>query len=254
MAIFDMPFAINGDRNENLPTDTQSDGSISRETGWTQEYAKKKNLGGKVIQRRDMNQILFECQQGVNTLEARFNQIASGILVVETLNSEMGILGVGTQIYCRENKCMYIVVENSDLIPTSTLNDAINLQAVDNLTPSNQICLNYTGNDTLSFMLPKPCSSFFVQKTANWGSSMNLNGTYSQTSKLKINELEVGSVQSIVTGYRSGGSGYAYYRSADNTKGTKIDLNAIYPTGTLITIEQTSSGATPTSGFFVIYF
>lgn len=66
MAVFKTKFAQNGDRNA-IPQ-TSSNGSVNWAEGWTSDYSKNPLSGGKYIERQDMNGILYEITNAIETI------------------------------------------------------------------------------------------------------------------------------------------------------------------------------------------
>lgn len=64
--IFNYPFAKDGDRNTNIPEANAQDNSVSMQSGWTLPYELNPVNGGKYIERKDMNEILFRAFDGIN--------------------------------------------------------------------------------------------------------------------------------------------------------------------------------------------
>lgn len=149
MAIFDTLFAENGIRN-NIPTSEQQTGVLSVETGWTQEYAKNPLMGGRFVKLGDMNAIIHDTQKGVNDLESRVNNLL-GVSVVSALSTVIGVGEIGKQFYCTANENMYLLIDNSQLLDSSTLQDAIDLNAVKNITPQKfgLFWVNFSNTKTL---------------------------------------------------------------------------------------------------------
>ncbi|CUU68183.1 Uncharacterised protein [Campylobacter hyointestinalis subsp. hyointestinalis] len=56
-------------------------------------------------------------------------------VILATLNTAIGVVALGTQFYCSENKNTYILIKNTNVTAETTLQELINSNSVQNNTP-----------------------------------------------------------------------------------------------------------------------
>lgn len=56
-------------------------------------------------------------------------------VILATLNTAIGVVNLGTQFYCSENKNTYILIKNTNVTAETTLQELINSNSVQNNTP-----------------------------------------------------------------------------------------------------------------------
>lgn len=132
MAIFQYPFAINGDRNTALPNAASLTGLVSFQEGFTPIYETLPSLGGQFIQRRDFNEIVYRICAGVNTLDAQGNKI------LENSSTAIGEFKLGQIFYYVANDNIYLLIDKTGVTKESTIIDLIDAGRVKNITPLGQ--------------------------------------------------------------------------------------------------------------------
>lgn len=78
------PFAKDGDRNTELPSANATDNSVSFQSGFTLPYELNPANGGKNLERKDMNEILFRICDAINSTSQEIDKWI--ILTTENLN------------------------------------------------------------------------------------------------------------------------------------------------------------------------
>ena len=132
MAIFQYPFAKDGDRNTDLPNGASLTGLVSFQEGFTPIYETLPSLGGQYIRRRDFNEIVYRICAGVNTLDGQGNKILAD------LTTAIGEFKLGQTFYCPANENIYLLVDNASITEESTLGDLVSAGKVKNITPLGQ--------------------------------------------------------------------------------------------------------------------
>ena len=139
MAIFQYPFAEDGDRNTDLPNAASPTGLVSFKEGFTPIYETLPSLGGQYIQRRDFNEIMHRICEGVNTLETLIPTATAGVKILADLATAIGDdFQAGTIYYALNNKNEYLLTDTTSVSATDTITDLITAGKVENITPLGQ--------------------------------------------------------------------------------------------------------------------